>query len=199
MKTDYSTTIIEMKKNIPDVTGLVTTATLNAKATEIENKIPDITNLATKAALKTKATVIEGKTPDITNLPTKADLNTKATQTENKIPDASGFITTPEFNRIGTINFDAKMKEAEKSLATKVQSMNAIDIAIKNKEIKGLQTFDSGYISGKSHFPKIKFKIIQCFNQFSNTSKAWTSNGLSKENIKSPTTSNNSLAPGMSF
>ena len=149
-----------MKKTTSNVTGLVTTATVNTKATEIENKMPDITNLAAKVALNTKASEVKGKTPDITNFPTIADLNTKATQIKNKIPDTSGFITTPEFNRIAKINFDGRMKEAEKNLATRIQSTNAIDIAIKNKEIKKLQTFDSGYISGKSHFQTIEFKII---------------------------------------
>ena len=49
--------------------------------------------------------------------------------------------------------------------------MNAIDLAIKNKEIKKLQTFDSGSTSGKGHFQTMECKIIQCFNQLSNTSK----------------------------
>ena len=39
---------------IPSITGLVTTATLNTKATKIVNKRPDITNLATNATLNTK-------------------------------------------------------------------------------------------------------------------------------------------------
>ena len=55
----------------------MSTAALNAKATEIENKIPEITNLATENNLNKKATEVESKIPDITNLATNAALNTK--------------------------------------------------------------------------------------------------------------------------
>ena len=58
--------IIVIKKKIPSVTGLVTTAALNGKMTETENKILDITNLFTKAALNAKVTEVESKIPGIT-------------------------------------------------------------------------------------------------------------------------------------
>ena len=61
---------------------------------------------------------------------------------ENKISDATGFITNPAFNRLTKINFDARMKEPEKSLASKSQVYPAIDTVDKNKEkIKKLQVF----------------------------------------------------------
>ena len=86
---------------ISSVTGLVTTAALNAKMTEIENKISDITNLVTKADLNTKVTEAESK---------------KHTQIENKIPYATSFITTPEFYILTETIFDARMKQEPKSL-----------------------------------------------------------------------------------
>ena len=69
-KNDYKTKTAEIENKIPSVTGLVTTAALNTKATatEIENKILDITNLATKTFLITKLTQVESKIPEITNL-----------------------------------------------------------------------------------------------------------------------------------
>ena len=65
---------------------------------------------------------------------TKATLNTKATKTENKIPDTKRFITTPKFNRSTKTNFDAKMKKAVKSLASKSQVDNALGISDKSRE-----------------------------------------------------------------
>ena len=57
-KTDYITKITEIENKIPSVTGLVTTAALNAKTTEIKNKIPNLTNLAAKDALNTKEAMV---------------------------------------------------------------------------------------------------------------------------------------------
>ena len=45
------------------------------------------------------------------------------------------------------------MKEAVKSLASRSQVDNALDVGGKNiKNIEKLQTFDSSYFLGKSHF-----------------------------------------------
>ena len=41
-KTDCNTTITEIENKMRSVTGLVITAALSAKATQIENKIPNI-------------------------------------------------------------------------------------------------------------------------------------------------------------
>ena len=68
---------------------------------------------------------VESKITDNTNLATKTVLNTKSTEIENKIPDTTSFITTPKFNRLTKIGFDAKIKEAAKSLALKSQVVNA--------------------------------------------------------------------------
>ena len=99
-----------------------------------ENKIVDITNLTTKVALNAKGKEVESKIPDITNLAIKVALNTKATVIENKIPDTTGFITTPEFNRLTKISFDARMKEAAKTLASKSQIDNSFDISDENEK-----------------------------------------------------------------
>ena len=68
-------------------------------------------------------------------------MNKKATTIETKIPDTTGFITTPEFNRLAKINFDARTKQAAKSLASKIQADNALGLADKNREKNKLKTF----------------------------------------------------------
>ena len=85
-------------------------------------------NLVTTAAFNTKVTEIENKIGDITNLATKAALNAKATETENKIPDTSFFSNTQEFDKRW------KNKEVEKSLATKPEVKNALDLVDKNRK-----------------------------------------------------------------
>ena len=71
---------------------------------------------------------------DITSISTKATLNTKTREIENKIPDTTGFIATTEFNRLTNIRFDARMKEATESLASKDRVTTALDIADRNRE-----------------------------------------------------------------
>ena len=58
-------------------------------------------------------------------------LNTKDTEIENKISDTTGFLTTSEFNRLIKINFDTRMKEAAKNLASKSEVDAALDIALR--------------------------------------------------------------------
>ena len=62
---------------------------------------------------------------------TDSVLNTKATELENIIPDNSHFVNTEEFNRSTEISFDARMKEAEKNLASKTEVNNALDLGDK--------------------------------------------------------------------
>ena len=117
---------------MPSITGLMTTAALNAKPTEIENKIPDITNLAFKAPLNKNVTQLESKIPEITYLAIKATLNTKATNIENKMSSTISFITFLEFSRLKKLSFDAKMKESAKNFAIKGQGGAVIDKTDKN-------------------------------------------------------------------
>ena len=69
---------------MPSITNLTTTACLNANINEIKNKIPDITNLATSTAL---------------------------TGVKTKIPYQSKNITTPEFNKLTSENFTARLAQ----------------------------------------------------------------------------------------
>ena len=74
-----------------------------------------------------------------------ATLHTKATEIENKISGITRFITTPECNGFAKINFDARTKEAVKSLVSKSQVDTAFDTVDKNKmkyRNKTLQTFE---------------------------------------------------------
>ena len=75
--------------------------------------------------LNTKTTEIESKIPDITYLATKAALNIKAIEIRNKITDISNF---EELNRLTKISFDARLKEAEKILASKTKVNNALGL-----------------------------------------------------------------------
>ena len=56
--------INDADKKIPDTSGLVKKTDYNAKITEIEGKIPSITGLATTAALN----AVESKIPNVSNL-----------------------------------------------------------------------------------------------------------------------------------
>ena len=183
--TDYNTEITDIENKIPSITGLVTTTALNAR----DIQIPDITNLATKADL----------------LKINTALNTKTAETENKIPDTSHFINTPEFNRLTKISFDARMKEVEKSHASKSEVSNALVLGNKNrKNIEKLRTFDSSYFFNKIHFQDdgmqndLVFQAV--FKYFKITTNSdivieWESKDLSKESIKPPATAENSLNP----
>ena len=125
--------IADNESTMLSITGLMTTATLNAKPTEIENKIPDITNLAFKAPLNKNVTQLESKIPEITYLAIKATLNTKATNIENKMSSTISFITFLEFSRLKKLSFHAKMKESAKNLAIKGQGGAVIDKTDKNR------------------------------------------------------------------
>ena len=56
------------KKNIPGMSGLVTTTVLNTKISEVENKILDTTSLMTTTVLNTIIGEVEDKVPDHSNM-----------------------------------------------------------------------------------------------------------------------------------
>ena len=110
--------------------------------------------------------------------------------------------------------FDARLAQA--SLITKTDcdnKLSSIDSKIAENETKSksienefkkLETFDSDYFIGKSHFEEVGrqnylvfqpikkyFKVIASTDYVS----SWKSKGLSAESIKPPTTSDNSLTP----
>ena len=117
LKTKYDTDksglekkISDANKKIPDTCSLVKKTGYNSKITEIEGKIPSITDLATNSAL----TAVENKIPNVSNLVTNTDYNKKISDIEKKITDHSHdvYITTPEFNRLTTENFKARLAQA---------------------------------------------------------------------------------------
>ena len=59
--TVLNTKIGDVENEIPNVSGLATTAPLNTKIGEVENKIPDVSKLVKKADYDAKITDIEGK------------------------------------------------------------------------------------------------------------------------------------------
>ena len=85
---------------------------------------------------------------------TTAALNAKVTETENETPDTSHFINTQEFYRLTKISLDVRMKEAEKSLASKTELTNALDLRDKNrgKKKEKFWKFYSSHFLGKRHF-----------------------------------------------
>lgn len=52
------------------------------------------------------------------------------------------------------ISFDPRMKEAKKSLPSKIEVNNAVDLEDKNwkKTPENIQTFNLSYLLGNSHF-----------------------------------------------
>ena len=74
--------------------------------------------------------------------------------------------------------------------------------------MKKLKTFDSSYFIGKSHFEEdgtlnyfVFQRIYRYFLKIDNTdyNLSWKSKGLPNETIKPPNTSDNILAPALSY
>ena len=63
----YNAKIKNIEDKIPDITNLITNASLNAK-------INEVTNVATTPALNAKINEVKGELPNITNLTTTAAL-----------------------------------------------------------------------------------------------------------------------------
>ena len=119
----YSAYTKDIEDKIPDITNLATKTTLNAKINEVKGEIPNITNLATKTALN----AVENKIPSVSNLVKKTDYNTKINEIEKKITDHNHdkYITTPEFNKLTSENFAARLKQA--NLASKSDIANFVN------------------------------------------------------------------------
>ena len=123
------------------------------------------------------------------------------------MPDTSHFINSQELDRLTKISFDARVKEAEKSLASKTVVENTLDLGDKNRQkIEKLQTFVSGCFLGKSHFEddeRQNYLVFQpVFTYFKTPANsdmiiASKSKGLSEESIKRPALIDNSLNPGL--
>ena len=142
-------------------------------------------------ATKTAPTNLSNTVPDISTLIKKSDHDTKIAEIENKYVSNSGFDSKlAQANVITKRNFDAKIVEIENNI---------------NK----FKTFDSSYFRGKSHFEEDdvqNYLVFQPIPRYcktlpntANDIASWKSKGLSTETIKPPTTSDNSLAPTLSY
>ena len=92
------------------------------------------------------------------------------------------------------------------SLNRKITENKTKHLLVEN-ELNKLKTFDSSYVIGKSHFEEDdtqNYLVFQPINKYfkvvTNTDylSSWESKGLSAENIKPPTTSDNSFTPALS-
>ena len=94
----------------------------------------------------------------------KTDYDTKVNEIKKKITDHKHdkYITIPEFNKLTAENFAARLAQAnlvtktdfdDKLINTnrKITSSKTKHLIVKN-ELKKLETFDSIYFRGKSHF-----------------------------------------------
>ena len=108
-------------------------------------------------------------------------------------------------NLITKTDFDAKLSSLNRKI-----TKNKTDHLLVQNELNKLKTFDSGYFIGKSHFEEdgtqnyLVFQPIHKYFKFVNINNewyitSWQSKGLSSGSIKSPTTSNNSLNPLISY
>ena len=80
----------------------------------IFDKIPDTTNLATTAAFNAKTNEVKDNIPITTKI---ATTTTGLTAVKNKTLDHSKHTTNPEFNKLKTENFAARLVQA--NLASK--------------------------------------------------------------------------------
>ena len=110
-KSDLEKEISDAEKKIPDTSAFVKKTDYSSKITEIENKIPSISGLATNSAL----TAVENKIPNVRGLVKKTEYNIKINETESKTADHNHdkYITTPEFNKLTTKKFKARLKQAD--------------------------------------------------------------------------------------
>ena len=179
--------------------------------------MPSITNLATNAAL----TAVENKIPNVSNLVKKTDYDTKVNKIENKITDHSRdkCINTPEFNKLTAENFAERLAQANLVTQTnfddklinlnKIINSNKTRHLIGENELKKLETFDSIYFRGKSHFKDHgtqNYLVFQTVSRYFETASANDRNilsrksrGLPDESIKPPSTCNKMLNPPLNY
>ena len=159
-KSDLEKKISDADKKIPDTSELAKKTDLNAKTAEIERKIPSITGLATNSVL----TAVENKITDVSSLVKKTDYDTKISEIESKVNDLNHdkYVTTPEFNRLTTENFKARLAQADlitktdfdtklKKTSDRFTSNKSKHLLLEN-ELKELKTFDLSYFKGKNYF-----------------------------------------------
>ena len=100
-------------------------------------------------------------------------------------------------------NVDDKVLSLDNKIAANKKKNESIE-----NEFKNLKTSDSSYFRGKSHFEEDgtqNYLVVQPLNKYfkliANTDcvSSWKSKGLSAETFKPPSTSDNSLTPGISY
>ena len=204
--------INEVKKEIPSITNLATTA-LKAKINEVENKIPNITNFATTAL-----TSVENKIPNVSNLAKRTDYNTKISEIENNITtdhDHDKYITTQEINKLTSENFSARSPQANlasksditdfvkkadfddklKYVISNKNELNELSKNVKAMSTKGLTKClinEFSILNGTKYFSSgifqnyLVFILVKKYTKyFCGTTRidSWKSNGISEENI----------------
>ena len=107
---------------------------------------------------------VENKIPNASNLVKKTDYDKKVSEIEKKITDHNQdeYITTPEFNKLTSENFAARLAQA--NLITKIDFdaklsslnrkiiLNKASHSLIKKELKKLRTFDLDYFIEKKPF-----------------------------------------------
>ena len=160
LKTKYDSDKAKPEKKIPDTSKLVKKSDCNAKISELENKMSSISGLVKTSVL----TAVENKIPSVKMLVKKIDYDTKVSGLEKKITDHNHdkYIASPEFNKITAENFVARLAQANlisktdfdgklSSLNRNINSNKLKNLHVEN-QLKKLETFDSIYFRGKSHF-----------------------------------------------
>ena len=165
---------------------------------------------------------VENKIPNVSNLVTKTDYNTKISKIEKNVSvhNHDRYITTQEFNNSAAgvftarsaeanivikTNFDAKLQDISKRIA----SNKSKHLLVEN-ELKKLKIFDLSYFRGKSHFEEdgtqnyLAFQpIYRYFKRIAGVDSGnyiyiWKYEGLSDERINSINASNYSITPKLS-
>ena len=153
----------------------------------------------------------------------KTDCDTKVTEIENKRNNHNHVkhITTPEFNTLAAdvfnarlswphlvrkIDFDAKLASFNRKITE-----NKTKHVLVEYELKKLKTFYVSYFIGKSNFeedgtqnylvfqPIIRYFKVNTIITVNDYVSSWKSKELSAETIKAPTTSDDSVAPTISY
>ena len=147
----------------------------------------------------------------------KTDYDTKVTEIEKKLTDHKHdeYITTPEFNKLAANVFNARLVQVNlitktdfdtklSSLNRKITSNKSNHLLIEN-ELNKLETFDSGYFIGKSHFEEVSTQnylvfqpMYRYFRLITNTSNilSWKSKGFSNEKFNPP---NGNFSPSIDY
>ena len=164
----------QKNKSIQDTSELVLNTNYNNKITGIEYKIPSLSGLATNAAL----TAVENKIPYISSLVKKkqTDYNTKITEIKKKLTDHhhDKYVTTPEFNKLTSKNFAARLKQADlvtktdfddklKCLNRNINSNKTKHLLVQN-ELNRLKKCSVIYFLGGICLKKMVPNIIQYFS-----------------------------------